>query len=163
MKQSAKRKPSSISEDASISEINKFLERNKANIFNLSPDTKIRVLQKEKEPNESTRVDVSYFDEIPVDVANLENKVFVSAPFTAKLYFDRDGRFKMHQVKEPDTHTRDILKQELESKMEAGEVSIIQSSDQASPKELAAKRTPFYIQKDSQGRHHLKRGYFSTR
>jgi len=163
MKQSGKKKPNSISENPSMPEINRFLERNKAGIFNVSPDTKIKILRKEKEPDESMRVDVSYSDEIPIDVPNLDNKVFVSAPFTATVYFYRDGRFKTHEVNEPDTYTKDILKQELESRMEAGEVSIIQSSDQVSTTDLVDKSTPFYIQRDSQGRHHLKRAYFSIR
>jgi hypothetical protein len=159
--ESETQKPStySLSEDPD-SNIDKSLNdfRAKAGIASY---IKIRIIDKTDAPD-GFLISISYTGEQPVKTPELNQEVLVPAPVTAQLYLDKKGNLVRYQIKDPDPVMIDVLRGELNSKLRIGQIDIIDSGKKASAGELFAKKKPFYIEKDEQGKQHLKRAYFET-
>jgi hypothetical protein len=133
--------------------------KNKASI---PPNTRIKVTDKTDGPDGFLKITVSYMGEHSIKTPELNQEVLVSTPLTAELYLDKEGNLVKYQIHEPDHIMIDTLEQELNSRLKTGQIHFIDSNEKVSTSELFAKQKPFYIQKDDQGKQHLKRAYFSS-
>jgi len=128
----------------------------------ISTDTKIRILDETEAPDGSLKISVSYLGEQSVKTPELDKEVLVSAPVAAELYLDGKRNLVRYEIKDPDPVMIQGLKEELNSKLKTGQIQFIDSGKKASAADLFAKKKPFYIETDEQGKQHLRRAYFRT-
>jgi hypothetical protein len=128
----------------------------------IAPNTGIRIVDEIHQPDGFIRLNVSYMGEYPLNASELKEDVFVSTPLTAELYLDGERNLIQYKTHHPDTAMINSLKDELDSKLKDGQICITENDTEGiSGAELFSKQKPFYIQRDAQGKQHLKRAYFN--
>jgi len=128
----------------------------------IRPETKIRIIDETYASDDSVKVSISYNGEHPIKSSKLNEDVLVTAPVNAELYLDKKSNLLKYQIQEPDPIMIETLREELDYKLRTGQIQFIGPDTNASMSELFAKKKPFYIERDHQGKLHLKRAYFQT-
>jgi hypothetical protein len=111
---------------------------------NISRNTRMKVIDRTDETDGSQRLSVAYVGEYPIKTPDFDGDILVSTPLSAELHLDKEKELFEYHIREPDPDTIDALKKNVGAVLE----------DKGVGRE-------FFIQKDEQGRQHLKRSHFS--
>ena len=150
-----KKEPSvSQSENANTS-INIAIDNFK-NIIGISANSKIKIINRSEQPDKTMKITISYSGEHPIKTEI--DEILVSTPLTAELYFDKDGKLLNYKTVDPDPNIMNTLKEEVNYMLKEKQIQLPTSNNETS-KSLSKE---FYIEKDKEGKQHLKRSHFSS-
>jgi hypothetical protein len=152
-------KERSLQDSGNNSDVDQILNDFKVKA-NISPDSRITIIGKDHDIIRSKKLKISYIGEHPVKTPELDQDVLVSLPFTAELHIDKGNKLTGYKINQPESEIIETVREELEDKLKNGKVFFSKNNENVSSSELLAEKKPFYIQKDDQGKQHLKRSYF---
>lgn len=122
----------------------------------ISPNSKIKIVSRSEQPDNTTKVTLSYSGEHPIKTQI--DDILVSTPLTAEIHFDKNGKLLNHKNFDPDPNIINSLKEEINNMLKEKQIQLPRSNN-AIP-ESSSKE--FYIEKDKEGRQHLKRSRISS-
>jgi hypothetical protein len=111
---------------------------------NVPPNTTMQIIDKKDEPDGSETISFSYTGEYPIKPHDMNQEIMVSTPLTAEVRLNKQNDLVEYRIHDPEPSMISALESEVETILKTGEIE-----------------KEFYIQKDEQGKQHLKRAYLS--
>ena len=127
----------------------------------LSSNTRIKITNK-TQSDDSEKIYVSFVGEYPVKSPKLSEEILVSTPLSAELRLDREKKLVNYRVLEPDTAIIETMTGQLNNLVEKGKIKFPDKNEKKSLVDPIEKRTEFYIEKDDEGKLHLRRSHISA-